>query len=390
MPHVVIAGISTRAAAESAARAGFDVTAIDFFADLDQHPGVRALSLPRDFGMAATPDHAARAAASIAADAVVYLSSFENHPLAVSELASGSASEANQRALWGNRPETLARVRNPVLLAEALRRRGCAAPQVCQPGESAASEHSCQWLLKPLRSGGGHRIRPWQRGMRVPTDHYLQERIEGVPGSIVFVAAGGRARALAVTRQLIGEHGAGGEGFRYCGNILAPADDDQFTRGADLLRAACELAVTVTDEFGLVGVNGIDFVARDGVPYAIEVNPRWTGAMEVVERCFGIPVFGMHADACSSRVLPAFDLATATPRGGAVGKMIVFAPRDGCVGDTRAWLEDPDVRDVPHPGERFTAGTPVCTVFATGTNSESCYQALLERTDRIHSGLTPI
>ena len=40
--RLLIAGISTRAAAESAARAGFEVTAIDAFGDLDQHPGVRA------------------------------------------------------------------------------------------------------------------------------------------------------------------------------------------------------------------------------------------------------------------------------------------------------------------------------------------------------------
>ena len=49
---VLIVGVSTRAAAESAARAGFDVIALDAYADLDQHPSVRALSLPRDFGTA--------------------------------------------------------------------------------------------------------------------------------------------------------------------------------------------------------------------------------------------------------------------------------------------------------------------------------------------------
>ena len=387
MPHVVIAGISTRAAAESAARAGFDVTAIDFFADLDQHPRVRAFSLPRDFGMAATPEHAACAAASVAADAVVYLSSFENHPRAVSALASGSAGDARRRALWGNTPETLARVRDPVLLANALRRRGCATPRVRRAGDSTTGEHSHEWLLKPLRSGGGHGIRPWQPGMRVPADCYLQERIEGVPGSIVFVAAAGRARALAVTRQLIGGHGCGADGFRYCGNVLAPGP---FADERDLFEAACELAAVIADEFGLVGVNGIDFIARGGAPYAIEVNPRWTGAVEVVERAYGVSVFGMHAEACSSGALPGVDVAAARHTGGAVGKMIVFAPRDACVGDTRAWLEDRDIRDVPHPGEHFTAGAPVCTVFANGTSSASCYQTLLERADRIRAALKPI
>src|SRR6187549_3175210 len=95
MPHVLLAGISTRAAAESAARAGFAVTAIDAFADLDQHAGVRSLSLRRDLGAAVSAHAAARTARSIACDAVAYLSSFENHPRAVRALGAG-------RVLWGN------------------------------------------------------------------------------------------------------------------------------------------------------------------------------------------------------------------------------------------------------------------------------------------------
>ena len=47
--RVLLAGVSTRAAAESAARAGFAVTAIDAFGDLDQHASVTARALPGKF-----------------------------------------------------------------------------------------------------------------------------------------------------------------------------------------------------------------------------------------------------------------------------------------------------------------------------------------------------
>src|SRR5689334_24814898 len=107
--RVLVAGVSTRAAAESAAQAGFDVTALDAFGDLDQHPSVRALSLPRDFHAQFTPAAAARAARTIAGDAVVYASSFENHPAAVQALAAG-------RALWGNAPAVIRVVRDPIRL----------------------------------------------------------------------------------------------------------------------------------------------------------------------------------------------------------------------------------------------------------------------------------
>jgi len=63
--RVLIAGVSTRAMAESAARAGYDVTALDAFGDLDQHPGVRALALPRDLGLEFSASALAAAATDI-------------------------------------------------------------------------------------------------------------------------------------------------------------------------------------------------------------------------------------------------------------------------------------------------------------------------------------
>jgi len=382
-PRIVIVGVSTRAAAESAARAGFEVTAIDAFADLGQHPGVRSLSLPRDFGSAVTARAAARAARTIECDAVVYLSNLDNHPRAVAALAEG-------RALWGNAPEVLRRVRDPRLLAEALDRRGMAAPRSVVPpaaGPDEARPTNERWLVKPLASGGGRRVRPWTVSARVPRGCYVQEFVEGTPGSVVFVAAGGRAVPLGVSRQLIGEPAFGADRYRYCGNILAPAGDAQFARDETLLNAASALARAVTDEFDLAGVNGVDFIASDGVPQAIEVNPRWCASMELVERAYGLSVFGAHAAACASGELPAFDLVRARRGAGAHGKAVIFARRDFVAGDTLAWLGDASVRDVPHPGERIRTGHPVCTVFAEARDAVECHAALVRRAERVYEAM---
>src|SRR5262249_53579546 len=117
--RVLIAGVSTRAAAESAARAGFRVTAIDAFADVDQHPAVDARALGGPFSAWAAAD----AARTVDCDAVAYGSSFENHPAAVRTLT-------ENRTLWGNPPEVLQRVRDPFVVADALSRRGIAVPKV--------------------------------------------------------------------------------------------------------------------------------------------------------------------------------------------------------------------------------------------------------------------
>jgi predicted ATP-grasp superfamily ATP-dependent carboligase len=364
------------------------VTAIDAFGDLDQHASVRGLSLPRDFGAPFNAHALAHAARRIECDAVAYGSNFENHPGAVSTLAAG-------RALWGNAPAVLRKVRDPMLLARTLRTRGSATPIAVADSFSRAGSERRRWLVKPLASGGGHRVRPWRRGARLPRGWYRQELVDGTPGSVVFVAAGRRAVPLGVSCQLVGEQAFGAAGYRYCGSILGAAGDAQFARDEALFDAASALASTVAEEFGLIGVNGVDFVARDGVPFAIEVNPRWSASMELVECAYGVSVFGAHAAACAAGALPDFDLARARRGVGAAGKAVVFARRDIVVGDTRRWLpgEDADdrgaatLRDIPHPGEQIPAGRPVCTVFAAGRDAVACRAALVRRAELVYADL---
>jgi predicted ATP-grasp superfamily ATP-dependent carboligase len=384
MTSVLIAGISARAAAESAARAGFDVTALDAFGDLDQHASVRALSMRRDFHARFGAGAAARAARAEACDAVAYLSSFENHPAAVRTLAAG-------RTLWGNPPDVLRCVRDPLLLARVFRRRGLAVPAVRLASHRVADGEPHSWLAKPRASGGGHGIGP---AMSAPASAarpvrgwYLQEQIEGTPASVVFVAAGGSAVPLGVSRQLVGESAFGADGYRYCGNILAAAGDPQLAHDHALVAGARALVTAVAEELGVIGVNGIDFVARAGVPYPIEVNPRFSASMELVEQAYGVSVFGLHASACAAGALPAFDVTRARQGARAVGKAIVFARHDVVAGDTRRWLDDSTVRDVPWPGERIPRGRPVCTVFAEGRDAAACHVALVRRAERIYEQL---
>ena len=363
MTHVLIAGVSTRAAAESAATAGYAVTGFDAYGDLDHHPSVRIVSLPRDLGVPFTAHAAARAVREVVCDAVAYLSSFENYPRAVQTLAT-------DRALWGNPPEVLRRVRDPFLLMATLRRRGFNVPNVRDSVPPTG-----RWVLKPRRSGGGHGVRRWIEQTAVPSRCYLQEMIDGTPGSIVFVAAAGRVVPLGIARQLVGEAAFGAGDYRYCGNILSARGDEMDS----IVDVACALAVAVAAEFHLVGVNGIDFIISEDVPYPVEVNPRWSASMELVERAYGLSMFGIHAAACATGTLPNFDLRAARQRPTVWGKAIVFTREPATAPDTRPWLDDSSVRDVPHPGESFAAGQPVCTVLAESDDVARCYEALVAR-----------
>ena len=210
----------------------------------------------------------------------------------------------------------------------------------------------------------------------VTRGHYLQEFVEGTPGSIIFVAAGSRGVTLGVTRQLVGDDAFGASGFRYCGNIL--------TEPEDLVPDAVALVDAVAAEFSLVGVGSIDVIASEHGLLPVEVNPRWSASMELVERARGMSMFAIHADACAKGDLPVFGDRVSLEKGKTHGKAIVFARQDVVIGDTRPWLEDPDVRDVPHAGDRIEAGQPICTVFAAGSDEASCYARLIERAARIY------
>jgi predicted ATP-grasp superfamily ATP-dependent carboligase len=224
----------------------------------------------------------------------------------------------------------------------------------------------------------------WRPGRRVPRDVYFQERIAGVPGSIVFAADGRRAVPLGLSRLLAGEPAFGAAGFQYCGSILVGRGDAVFADDVRLCARAIALADTITRAFGLVGVNGIDFIARRGTPYPIEVNPRYTAAMELVERAYGLSIFDIHARACAGS-LPAFDLAAVRRAPTAIGKAILYARGNVVLPDTRPWLEDDSVRDISAPGHRLRRGQPICTIFAAGRHAAECRAALGRRAAALYA-----
>ena len=376
MTRVLLAGVSTRGFAESAVRAGYDVIAVDGFGDLDLRACATEVHVVR-VGGRFRARAAVAAVRDVSCEAAVYEAGFENHPGAVRALAA-------RRVLWGNPPTVLARARDPRRLARVVGKAGLPAPRVrlTRPAPGVRGG----WVVKPLHSGGGDGVAVWRtgRGAPMPRRSYFQERIVGVTGSIVFVADGRRAVPLGLSRVLAGETAFGADGFRYCGNILGAAGDPQFPADERLLDRATLLAQTVTRAFGLVGVNGVDFVARRGLPWAIEVNPRYTAAMELVERAYGISMFDVHVRACRHS-LPTFDLAAARRRApDAVGKAIVYARRPIALGDTRPWVLDADVRDISPPGTRFAPREPICTIFARGRDATACFAALARRAAGIY------
>lgn len=367
--RVTLAGAATRALAQSAARLGWQVTAVDAFGDVDLRAVARVIVAPRDpsgrFGAMA----AARLARGIGGP-VVYTSNFDNHPAAVARLGD----------VWGNPPEVLIRARNPVRLMRALARAGFAVPATRLSSPPAADRRT--WLVKPRRSGGGVGIRPWHRGEPVGSGAYVQERIDGIPASVLFVADGRRARPIGLSRQLVGLRAFGADGFRYAGSVLCrPGDAPWSDEG--IVERAVALADAVTRSFGLIGVNGIDVMIRDGVPYPIEVNPRWCASMELIERATALNLFEAHVAACRGST-EAWSARDEVKGIGVWAKAVLYARRALRAPDLARLMDQGLIADVPHPGEVIGRGQPICTVFARGASPERAIAMLERRAARVY------
>jgi predicted ATP-grasp superfamily ATP-dependent carboligase len=364
--RILVAGISVRAMVESAVRSGYPVIALDAFGDQDLHELTEAHSLHHDFHARYSSRALYEAGRQLDFDSVAYTSNLENHPDILNCFA-------ENHQIIGNAPEVVRQVRCWPTLLMKVRQAGFLFPDTIFDGNGEQKKRDGAWLIKPVLSGGGHGI-SFAQYQRPGHQFLLQEYVPGIPCSASFVANGHECVVMSVTEQLIGLPQLGTEGFRHCGNILPFPDP-----GRSMLEEVRRLAAFLTREFGLVGVNGIDFIFKDDRIVLTEVNPRYAASMELIEIAYGLPIFQLHLKAVLERKLPEFKLEDVVNTRRFFGKGILFAEKDAGAPNTRDWPAR-RIRDIPASGEKLRQGNPICTILAVrptyaGTLAELTSQA---------------
>src|SRR5262245_48999499 len=367
---LVLVGMNVRPLAQSAVKAGFEVVAIDAFGFLDLPAQARCLSLAHDLG-GLFPVHPgiwrtrlAQAVRSQSAGSLAYSGGFESLPDLVAEMSV-------EHELLGNSPSSLRAVRDPSRLRDVVFSAGLKTPQILPPG--ARPDPGVRWLRKPLKSGNGFDIEPWEGIVPDDPETIVQRWVDGIPHSASFIANGYEAQVFAITHQLSGDPAFGAQGFAYAGNLLIPNPD------ARLLERLNLLAKALTQAFGLVGLNGIDFVLNGEQVSILEVNPRYSASMELVEEALKVPLLEWHTAGCRQQSLP---MVPDRHDQNVFGKAIVYARRDGTLPDTTDWLAK-GRRDILHAGGPINAGFPICSVTAVGRDQEQCYAQLLAEADEL-------
>jgi predicted ATP-grasp superfamily ATP-dependent carboligase len=358
---VGVVGASARAAAMSLVRAGFEPWAVDLFADRDLRriaPVARCPAADYPHGIPDLCDQ-------FPPGPVLYTGGLENHPGIVAELAA-------RRPLCGNGPDVLEQVRDPFRLTAILHGKAFAAPPVL-PATHTPPDPAL-WLRKSFHSAGGLGVRFADASDEPSTSAYYQQYIDGMPMSALFNTMANKTRLLGITEQLVGVPWLHARPFRYGGN-LGPVE-----LPADVTSDLIMMGYRVQIAAGIRGLWGADFVLADGVPWVVEVNPRYTAGLEVIEQGIGIAV-GFDPDGGPPPETP--------PATRIVGKAIYFAPHRITFPPTGPWDNDlsgpydpcrlPGFADIPEAGEVIEAGWPVLTFFTTGSTPAECRERLQSR-----------
>jgi predicted ATP-grasp superfamily ATP-dependent carboligase len=370
-PSIGIVGASARSAAASAIRAGFQPITADLFADADLRQFATSTKI------APYPDGFLDWLRTVEPPTWMYTGALENHPGLIDQMAWVAP-------LWGNGGDVLERVRSPWELAAALRDEGLLFPETRASAEGLP--HDGSWLAKTYRGASGSGVREVGQIGQSEDCPVFQRRIDGSPCAAVFVAAAGDAELLGVTRQLVGNEWIGAHGYQYAGSIgpwpVVPAVLDLIRRVGSVL----------AERFDLVGLFGVDMIHDGQRVWVLEVNPRYTASVEVVERALGVQAVAAHAAACGgSSNARCFEDDPACGNRGVHGKAILFARRDVVIGarfGEMALAEAlrspwPTLADVPPAGTLVEAGRPILTLFADGASVEEVEMRLKERASEL-------
>lgn len=382
--RLLILGASARAAAASARRAGYEPVAIDLFADRDTKQICEAIRVPAE----EYPEGLFRAARTMPKMPWMYTGGIENYPELVGELA-------KERELWGNGPEVLRQVRDPFLVSQRLQAKGIAVPSV----RDAPSDSHGKWLRKPIASAGGKEIRHVMPDELEESEegYVFQQYLEGDTMSAIFLGIQGTIVRVGLTKQICGARWLHSREFQYCGNV-APIPGVLGSGAQDVHLDVHLAGLQLASSEAVTGLFGIDFIHRDNRCYILEVNPRYTASVELLELSLLTDLLNGHRRSWSEALRPKRMLPTSL----VTGKAIYYAPASFSFPGSGPWDDSvahaadvwrrPDFADVPHPGEVIEAGHPVITILTEADTEDACLARLKARAaelDRLFGFPTP-
>lgn len=350
--RLAILSQSARIYSQLAKREGFEVLAVDAFADRDTRQAAQQFFVWHGFGSQDMAHEMPALFAQLDAfspEAVLVGSGFEAQPESYHALYARYAMRANA-------PEVVKQVKDPFWLKHACDQVGIHSPALSrqQPAQG-------QWVCKQAGQCGGQHVQlasyvsaPAHGGAKpgiADEQQYWQAFQTGLPVGILFVAQG-------TSFDLIGVHALKQrqDSFTYAG--ASRLQDEQ------LLVAADHLLTALLPQLNLTGLNSIDALWHAETLHVIEVNPRLSASMRLYAE---LPLVKMHLGSWQGN------------QQGWYARSDLFASH--CIAYARQRIDlsplaFPDwVEDRP-ADEWIEAGQPVCSLYAEAETAREVQLAL--------------
>jgi len=378
---LLVIGIDVVPLAASAKKAGYQVYAVDYFGDQDlkrvchenrsiikQRAGKSCGRISAQFDPKTLLQLTKVLLKKQEMDAALVASGLDDLPRFLSTLN-------DLVPILGNHPSAIKKIRNKTEFFRELKRLRISHPATATAEDLKAAKEKSRDIgypvvVKPSKGFGGIGVRKAQNPRELERvfqevsllgdEALIQEWISGTPASASIISSINGTVTLTVNEQLLGMHEVSQqEPFGYCGNVVP------LSANKVIVERCKKVANRIASHFNLAGSNGIDFVITEkGNPYVIEVNPRFQGTLECVERILGINIVEAHVEACTQGNL----LAIRREPSGFCVRLISFAKQRLIVPDLSTFGE---VRDIPLPGVIVEKGEPICSIIAKGVNRNS-------------------
>ncbi|MGI9472493.1 MAG: ATP-grasp domain-containing protein [Rubripirellula sp.] len=360
--RVVLIGASVRAAAQSAQRAGFRVTGVDLFGDIDTREACEHFfRLDDDSQRSSLQASCAGVPSLVVSGLNEWRNAADRIQAHCPPLGATLPPQFWQDDRW------LAR------LAEAA---GMRYPETRSPEKSAAE--SGRWLRKKRNSSGGLGVEWFSAdGSGEACEPSAPDRIQRwVGGRVIgatFLIHDHDAKLLGICRSLFTRLRS--RPFVYRGSVgpvpVSPS----------LMKKISDLGALVAAETGIRGLINADLVIdRRGDPWLLEFNPRWSGSCEALEKALigkgERSLFGCHVDAIEGQPLEP-SLCSPRPNAPSLIKRVLFARRLVKFQLARAELAlggQSRVQDIPEDGTLIQKGEPICTLLTEFPRGEALFE----------------
>lgn len=379
LENVLVIGYSSRNIACSAAKAGYNVYAIDAFCDADLRKntvdsrelftcdGIDVKDIDRKVIIELINSF------DVLPDAIVLGSGFED--LDLSDLSC---------QVLNNSFSVMKQVSDKALFAKEMRSIGIAHPVSGTIDE--ADEIGYPLMVKPKCAGGGRLNRIalnedelYQVLEELPVidptlrsdDIMVQEFLSGFPASVSLIANGQDAIPIAVNEQLIGVPWLCNLPFAYCGNITpyrTPYTEQMY-----------DISKNIAENYGLIGSNGVDFLLTDKGPYVIELNARLQGSLDSVEMATGVNLFEMHVRAFEGMIPEVTPEIT-----NYAVRAVMYAETQVCINeDASKKMNDLTIADIPMSDYNAFPDDPLTSIICSGNSREDVMGKMLGVRDQI-------